>query len=213
MDEKLRAELLRRMELDQAARRAFDGEDWEPVRLVDDENLPWLKEVIGAYGWPGASLVGTDGAHAAWLLVQHAVADIPFMRHCLGLMTTAVAAGEASCTDLAYLTDRVQLHEGGQQEYGTQLTRRGGQWVPDNTRDPDRLDERRATVDLPPMAELLALMAGEPALSRLQCNACKAWVPYEPPDFGESVTITCDGCGREMTIVGPPQRRASGTAG
>jgi hypothetical protein len=78
----LRAELLRRAERDQAARRASRGADFWPVHRVDAENLPWLKQVVADIGWPGASAVGEDGAHAAWLLVQHAAADPKFQRRC-----------------------------------------------------------------------------------------------------------------------------------
>lgn len=126
-DEALRAELLRRVEKDQVARKALD---FEAMQAVDAENLPWLKQVVFERGWPGSSLVGVDGAHAMWLMVQHATDDLPFMRHCLDLLTAAVAAGEASVTDQAFLTDRVLLFEGGQQVYGTQMTRRGGKWTP-----------------------------------------------------------------------------------
>jgi hypothetical protein len=201
-DAALRAELLRRVEKDQAARGAYDS---DAMREADAENLPWLKQVVAERGWPGSSLVGVDGAHAMWLLVQHATADIPFMRHCLGLLTAAVEAGEASATDQAFLTDRVLLHEGGQQVYGTQLTRRGGRWVPDNLRDPDSVDERRAAVGMGPLAERLASFVGPPVPARIKCSDCDAWTPFEPPDVDESVTVTCTGCGRELTITGPPR--------
>ncbi len=203
-DEALRAELLRRVERDQAVRKAMD---MDGMREVDAENLPWLRQVVAERGWPGSSLVGVDGAHAMWLMVQHATADIPFMRHCLDLLTAAVAAGEASVTDQAFLTDRVLLHEGGQQVYGTQMTRRGGKWIADNLRDPDTVDERRAAVGMRPLAEQLAAFTGSPALAaRIKCSDCDAWTPFEPPEEGDTVTVTCTGCGREMTITGPPQR-------
>jgi DNA-directed RNA polymerase subunit RPC12/RpoP len=203
MDDELRAELLRRMERDQAARR-----DEESGRFpeVDAENLPWLKRLVAERGWPGSSLVGADGANAMWLLVQHATADPAFMRHCLDLLTAAVEAGEASITDQAYLTDRVLLHEGEQQVYGTQLTRRGGKWVPDNLRGPDGVDERRAAVGMRPLAEYLARFVGPTVAARINCSDCDAWTPFEPPDLDESVAVTCTGCGREMIITGPPQR-------
>src|SRR5258707_2573991 len=69
VDAELRAELLRRVAKDQTARQA---RDWDVVRAVDTENLPWLKQVIAEHGWPGRTLAGADGAHSAWLLVQHA---------------------------------------------------------------------------------------------------------------------------------------------
>ena len=158
IDEALRAELLRRVAKDQAARKA---PDFEAMQVVDAENLPWLRQVVAGRGWPGSSLVGVDGAHAMWLMVQHATDDLPFMRHCLDLLTAAVAAGEASVTDQASI-DRVLLLEGEQQVYGTQMARRGGKWVADNLRDPDTVDERRAAVGLGPLAERLASFAIPP---------------------------------------------------
>jgi ribosomal protein S27E len=199
MDEALRAELLRRVEKDQAVRRAMD---LDGMREVDAENLPWLKAVVAERGWPGSSLVGVDGAHAMWLMVQHAIKDLAFMRQCLDLLTAAVEAGEASVTDQAFLTDRVLLHEGGQQVYGTQMTRR----IADNLRDPDTVDERRAAVGMGPLAERLASFKGSSTMARIKCSDCDAWTPFEPPDVDDTVTVTCTGCGREMTILGPPQR-------
>jgi hypothetical protein len=203
MNEALRAELLRRMEKDQEARLAYDEGRFAEV---DTENLPWLKRLVAERGWPGSSLVGVDGAHAMWLLVQHATADPAFMRQCLELLTAAVAAGEASRVDQAYLTDRVLLHEGEQQVYGTQLTRQGGKWVPKNLRDPDGVEERRAAVGMKPLAEVLANYVGPAVAARIHCSDCDAWTPFEPPEADESVTVTCTGCGREITIIGPPRR-------
>jgi hypothetical protein len=203
MDEALRAELLRRVEKDQVARRAMD---LDGMREADAENLPWLKAVVAERGWPGSSLVGADGAHAMWLMVQHATEDLAFMRQCLDLLAAAVAAGEASVTDQAFLTDRVLLHEGGQQVYGTQMTRRGGKWIADNLRDPDTVDERRAAVGMGPLAERLASFKGSTETARIKCSDCDAWTPFEPPDVDDTVTVTCTGCGREMIITGPPQR-------
>jgi hypothetical protein len=96
MDDGLRGELLRRVDKDQAARLARDA---DAMTEADSENLPWLKELIAARGWPGASLVGADGAHHAWLLVQHVDADPVFQRQCLDLLTEAVAAVTVSCRD------------------------------------------------------------------------------------------------------------------
>jgi hypothetical protein len=199
MDEALRAELLRRVGRDQDARQA---PDFDRMREVDAANLPWLKAVVAERGWPGSSLVGVDGAHAMWLMVQHATEDLAFMRQCLDLLTAAVAAGEASVTDQAFLTDRVLLHEGGQQVYGTQMTRRAGQWVPDNLRDPDGVDERRAAVGMGPLAERLAQFAGlRTAAARLKCSDCDAWTPFEPPAPGEQFTVTCAQCGNQTTAT------------
>jgi hypothetical protein len=203
MDDGLRAELLRRVEVDQVARKALDVDG---MLEADGENLPWLKGVVAEHGWPGASLVGTDGAHAAWLLAQHADADPAFQRHCLGLLAAAVEAGEATPVDQAFLTDRVLLAEGKQQEYGTQLTSRGGKWVPNNLRDPDGVDQRREAAGMEPLAERLRRFVGPAVAARIKCRNCATWVPFDPPDVDESVTVTCPECGRDMTILGSPQQ-------
>jgi hypothetical protein len=59
MNEELRAELLRRVAVDQEARHALDV---EAMAAADGENLPWLRQVITDVGWPGKSLVGEDSA-------------------------------------------------------------------------------------------------------------------------------------------------------
>lgn len=197
MDEELRAELFRRMEKDQVARKALDHEG---MREADGENLPWLKAVIAERGWPGASLVGTDGANAAWLLAQHADEDPAFQRQCLDLLTVAVGAGEATGQQLALLTDRVLLAEGRQQVYGTQLTRRGNAWVPRDLGDPEDVDARRAAAGLEPLAEYLRRFDDYPVqTARLQCPGCDAWIPFEPRESDEPVTLTCPECALETT--------------
>jgi hypothetical protein len=199
VDEALRAELLRRVEKDQVARKAHDPDG---MREADAENLPWLKAVVADRGWPGASVVGIDGANGAWLLAQHADADPAFQRECLGLLATAVEVGEATEQQLAYLTDRVLLAEGKQQEYGTQVTARSGRWVPRNLRDPDGVDARRAAAGLGTIAEYLTLFTEPPEPSRLKCPECNGQVPFEmPDDFSQPLTVTCPGCGREITLT------------
>src|SRR5215813_11026212 len=154
MRPELRAELLLRAEQDQAARGEPEA-DWELMISVDADNLAWLKNVIAGAGWPGRSMVGEDGAHAAWLLAQHADRDPAFQRQCLDLMTEAARRGEASPAELAYLTDRVLLAEGQPQEYGTQMTGRKEGWVPRRLRDPEDVDKRRAAVSLGPLSEYI----------------------------------------------------------
>jgi DNA-binding IclR family transcriptional regulator len=47
---------------------------------VDRDNTRWLGELVNRQGWPGRSLVGEDGAAAAWLLAQHADQDPTLQR-------------------------------------------------------------------------------------------------------------------------------------
>jgi hypothetical protein len=197
VDEELRAELLRRVAVDQEARHALDV---EAVAAADGENLPWLRQVIADVGWPGRSLVSEDGAQAAWLLAQHADRDPAFQRRCLDLLTAAVDRGEATIVQQAYLTDRVLLHEGRPQEYGTQAIAREGRFEPKKLRDPEHVDQRRASVGLGPLAEYLARMAEHhrPEPIRVPCPACQATIEAWPPDLGETRSATCPDCGQVM---------------
>ena len=143
-DEALRQELLRRMRADQEARKALavllsgpkvpdakallekdPAAVWR-VRDVDRDNAERMKEILTRHGWPGKTLVGTDGAHAAWLLAHHADHDRPFQRRCLALLKEAVKKGEATGQQLAYLTDRLCVAEKRPQVYGTQMLVVGG---------------------------------------------------------------------------------------
>jgi hypothetical protein len=165
MNEQLRTELLARADRDQTARKSLPpaqrDQQWEQVIApVDRANTARLRQIVAEYGWPGYALAGVDGAHAAWLLVQHAPAE--FQEECLPLLEDAVAHGDAAPRDLAYLTDRVLMHRGEPQIYGTQYQVMDGRLSLWEVRDPDRLDQRRAALGLPSEAENRArLLAAE----------------------------------------------------
>src|SRR5262249_1178792 len=80
------------------------------MAAVDQRSRDRLKEVVNKHGWPGKSLVGKDGAHAAWLLVQHADGDLAFQKRCLALMKAA-PKGDVEPQNVAYLTDRILVAE------------------------------------------------------------------------------------------------------
>jgi hypothetical protein len=120
-------------------------------KLVDEKHRRRLRQIIAEHGWPGKSLVGPDGANAAWLIVQHADADVKFQRQCLALLEAA-PQGEVEVQQVAYLTDRVLVNEGKPQRYGTQM---GENFRPRPLEDPENVDQRRAEVDLPPLAEYI----------------------------------------------------------
>jgi hypothetical protein len=163
-DDALRDELLRMVKEDQDARGVLikagfaDPEAAKKMEAVDRRNTARLKEVVDKGGWPGKSRVGQDGAHAAWLLVQHADKDRAFQKRCLALLEKAVKAGEASGQDLAYLSDRVLVGEGKKQVYGTQFKGAGARIEPYPIEDETNVDRRRKEVGLPTMAEYRKLL-------------------------------------------------------
>lgn len=165
LNRELRRELLARQVLDQDIRRRATAAGNPPPKAlmdewarIDHDNTEWMKTVLARHGWPGKSLVGKDGASAAWLFVQHADMDKPFQKDAIRLLEAAVAKGEAEGKDLAYLTDRVLVGEDKPQRYGTQYHEVDGKLVPQPIEDAERVDERRAGVGLMTMAEYDRIM-------------------------------------------------------
>jgi len=151
-DPALRKEILALMDEDQAARKAYiatkDPKAQERIKASDAKTTARMKEVVAKYGWPGKSIIGEDGTRAAWLLVQHADEAADLQKLCLPLLEKAVAAGESPKENYAYLYDRVAVHDGRPQRYGTQFAN----GVPDPIEDEAHVDERRKEVGLGSMA-------------------------------------------------------------
>jgi hypothetical protein len=101
-------------------------------------------------GWPGRSLVGEDGAEAAWLIAQHAIAEPDVQRQALKLMREAAEQGETQLWQVAMLEDRIRLFEGRRQLYGTQFDwDENGEMSPyPEIEDESEVDERRQAVGL-----------------------------------------------------------------
>jgi hypothetical protein len=167
-DAVLRTELLRRVSADQAVREQFASafrEGKQPdsaivarMRGVDADNTRWLAEVIGHRGWLGPSVVGQDGADAAFLLVQHADADTAFQARVLPLLAQAYRTGQATGQQFALLTDRLAVARGTPQVYGTQVALVSGRAVLKPILDSAGIDARRASVGLPPLRVYLRLI-------------------------------------------------------
>jgi hypothetical protein len=135
------------------------------MSAADAPLLARLREIIAANGWPGRTLVGDDGAHAAWLILQHAPPDV--QRELLPRIRTAIRAGEGRLGDLALLEDRVLVANGRPQLYGSQLrfSPTGGPSTLEPLADEACVDKRRAEMGLEPLADYLRRMG----------------TPYTPP--------------------------------
>ena len=130
-----------------------DGMIW-----IDGVSSAWMNKLLDSSGWPVVSRFGSVADENAWLLVQHADRTPALQRKALALMQKAVRAGEASGSNLAYLEDRIATNEGRPQVYGTQgrCQEGGGGWKPNAMVEPDKVDERRRSVGLGPMAQYQA---------------------------------------------------------
>jgi hypothetical protein len=162
----VRAELERRVDVDQEARSQIDfGSEIDKalidrIQAIDADNTAWMKALVAAEGWPTIARVGAAGANDAWLLVQHADQDVAFQERCLAMLAAAAELGSVDRKNLAYLEDRVASHRGRPQRYGTQFVQKDGEYVPYELLDPARVDAWRAEVGLGTMAEYTKLIRG-----------------------------------------------------
>lgn len=166
MNEVLHAQLLTMQQADlDTRRRLIDaGQLYGPhlpkdyyhpdMAAVHRRNNQQLRHIITHYGWPGRSLVGEDGAEAAWKIAQHAILDPQLQEDCRVLLEAAFQTGECPGIHLAMLTDRVHMQKGEPQIYGSIFVGgENGALVPWTIADPEYVDQRRAAMQMPPLAE------------------------------------------------------------
>jgi hypothetical protein len=165
MDEALRTELLAMAQEDRRVRSklAADGllfDGYHPrMQEVHDRNAQRLEEIVSKYGWPGRTLVGDDGAEAAWLIVQHAIGLPSFQRRCLEVLQGSANRNEVPSWQPAYLLDRIRVFEGKPQVYGTQFDRdEQGEMSPCPVEDPASLNERRSAIGLDSIEDRTRMM-------------------------------------------------------
>jgi len=164
VDSSLRSELVRLGNEDQASRDKFGeaaarNDTAYARRLVatDSARTKRLREIVQTYGWPGRSLVGNDGAAAAWLILQHSPST-EFQEAMLPTLWAAADRGEMAKADIAMLTDRVLVRTGHPQRYGSQFSVQNGRLIPDSIEDLPGLEARRTAVGLPGMAEYVRML-------------------------------------------------------
>ena len=137
------------------------------MKAVHDRNAARLEKIVKSHGWPGKSKVGEEAAHAAWLILQHAIAHPDLQRKCFPLLVEQVAAGEISPVDMAMLEDRIRCFEGRPQRFGTQFD-----WDEKKMMSPLPLDdihlveERRKKIGLKPLNEEIIVKRKETAESK-----------------------------------------------
>jgi hypothetical protein len=159
----LHDELLRMADEDQKTRDAMiaagmrDKSANLAVGAADARHLRRLQQIVAAQGFPTASQVGTDGMHAAWLLVQHADSDPAFQAQMLAAVEPQVGHG-VRAQDFALLTDRVLTAQGKPQRFGTQFAMRDGALQADPIDDAAHVDQRRAGVGLMPLGDYACML-------------------------------------------------------
>jgi len=139
---------------------------------ADSARATWLDGIVTRRGWPPRSVLGDTAAEAAWLIVQHGPSD--FQERMLPILENEAKRGEVSPANVAMLFDRVSLHRGQPQRYGTQFEVKGDAVVPGFVEKPAAVDSLRAFVGLPPMAQYVKQLE---SMYHLPVE----WPPSPPP--------------------------------
>lgn len=159
----LTAELRAMAREDQALRQGLGPETMTDTAFLgrmiraDSAHSLRLRALVQAHGWPSADVVGEDVAEDAFLIVQHTPYEA-WQRAMLPQVEADVRAGALDPQDYALLFDRVQVHQGLPQRYGTQLdAARDGTLHLEPLEDPARVDSLRASLGLMPLDAYLDL--------------------------------------------------------
>ena len=129
---------------------------WSIIEEKDSSNLMKISKLLDERGWLGPDSIGQQGNLTLFLVIQHA--DLEVQEKYLPMLRAAVAQGNAPAGNLALLEDRVALRQGKRQIYGSQIGRDEdtGEYYVSPLEDPATVDERRAAVGLPPLAEYVS---------------------------------------------------------
>ena len=158
----LAAELRTMEQEDQAMRAGFPptGPDLatrQRMLATDGAREQRLRQIIASKGWPTQTMVGYKAAGSAWLIAQHGSEH--FLKSSLPLMRAAAARGEITPSKLALAIDRDLCNDTQPQLYGSQFrTDSTGKTVPFPIDDPQRLDQRRASMGLEPYTQYRQLL-------------------------------------------------------
>ena len=130
---------------------------WERQSLVDAAHMARLEEVVSQFGWPTISTFGPQAATAAFLILQHSELDM--QQKYLAVFRDAAQSGEARGSSYALLYDRILMGEGKRQLYGSQvrLDEASGDYYLWPIENEANVDQRRAELDMQPLAEYLKL--------------------------------------------------------
>jgi len=180
MDQSLEKGLLDMEARDQALRAelAASGALYEGYHPRMEElhraNASRLRQIVAVFGWPGHTLVGEQGARAAWRIAQHSIGEPGFMRQCRDMIDAASQKQDVPRWQFAMIDDRIRVYEGKPQRYGTQL-RNGPDGVePHPLENASRVNSMRMQAGLPPLAQTLAKASAQPRPSAAQAAKLEA---------------------------------------
>jgi hypothetical protein len=133
---------------------------WSKVAIADSLNYISVKRIWEQFCYPNSDLLGKEGSHNFWLLMQHQDKHPDFQEEVLSGMKLEVERGKSFPSDYAYLTDRVKVNRHQLQIYGSQMTLNADHtsYAPKPLVEPEAVNERRMNMGLPSIEEYIEIM-------------------------------------------------------
>ncbi|MCK6616081.1 MAG: hypothetical protein L6Q51_00390 [Cyclobacteriaceae bacterium] len=89
------------------------------MEKVDSINQKSIKQILKKYGWIGCSYIGDKAANAIFYIVQHSDLELMIKYH--PELKRMASIGEARLAHSALMEDRILMHLGKRQIFGTQI--------------------------------------------------------------------------------------------
>jgi hypothetical protein len=161
-DPQLLAELQRRVDSDQAARRGLlhapqDARATGLVQQMDAQNIAWLRRALEK-GFPTAAQVGEPGVHLTWILLQHADSAPQLQQQWLPTLVARYQSHELPANDLARYVDRLLRAAKKPQRFGTQFDWQSGTFSLPERQILEEIEANRRQLGLMPLEDYACKM-------------------------------------------------------
>ncbi len=125
----------------------------EKMVKTDEKNTARLKAIIKEYSWPTKDLVGIEGMSAFFLIIQHSPNE-EFKERALPVLKKSYLNGDGiTGQQVALLTDRLLIHQGKKQFYGTQVEIVDSEVILKPIKDKANVDKRRKEMGMLSLSE------------------------------------------------------------
>ena len=153
------AEMINCQELNELLEEVYDRDQQNRTdnlmdQEIDQNNLEVVDLVLDKCGMPSSQMVSDKSLQAIWLVIQHAGAEK--REQYFPTLEKAAQNGDLDQQDIALMKDRMMLDKGQPQIYGSQVMMNGATYELYDLENPEKVDQRRATVGLGPLSEYLA---------------------------------------------------------
>ena len=132
----------------------------DEMKLIDAKNQKYVSDLLDKYGWPNNL---SDSANAAiFLVIDHG--DKSYSEKYFEMVTEKANQGIISKSFAATLEDRILMRSNKPQKYGTQTKSSISNTNTENViyiwpiQDPEKVDELRTSVELPPINTYIQMM-------------------------------------------------------